>query len=141
MRLPIAGQSTPQDVRTFVPAHSLPRALVIVTDPGMSAWPLLEGVSVPIYRVSEAESWTQREVLQPMVHQELAGTPSAITARLQGQKCILLGDWVASWANVACRIRLTKSNIRSTERRSTPWDLVLSDVRPRVVEALLRTIR
>ncbi|MFT5357321.1 MAG: hypothetical protein ACI9KE_004555 [Polyangiales bacterium] len=141
MKLPIAGQSSPKkEERTFAPAHALMRSLVIVTDPVVSIWPFLQGISIPIYRVAEAKKWTKQAVLQPISHHELSGSPAEITTHLQGQKCILLGDWVASWAQVACRIRLTKGQIQSSNQTSVPWDLVLSDARPKVLEDLLQKI-
>lgn len=140
MKLPIAGQSITKADRTFVPAHSLRRALVIVADPGVSTWPFLEGISTPIYRVSEAQEWSCRAITQPVAHHELKGTPSEITAHLSDEKCILLGDWAASWAQVACRVWLTRAEIRNSGRSTMPWDLVLSDTRPRVIQTLLQRI-
>lgn len=140
MKLPIAGQTTPQAERTFSAAHSLSRALVIVADPGISTWTYLDGIDVPILRVSEAENWSKRPLASPMPHHEVAGTPAAITGHLADERCVLLGDWVASWAEVACRVWLTRAGIRRSDRTSTPWDLVLSDARPRVIQSLLHKI-
>lgn len=140
MKLPIAGQSTPKAERTFSATHSLERALVIVSDPGISAWTFLEGTDAPIFRVSEAATWSERALASPMHHYEIAGTPAELAARIADKKCVLLGEWVASWAEVACRVWLTRAGIRTSAKTSGDWDLVLADARPRVIQNLLHKI-
>lgn len=140
MKLPIAGQSSSTENRHFEPRYLLMRSLVLVADPGISPWPALEGVSVPVFRLAEAQKFSERVISSPVPHHELMGSAEEIASHLQGQKCVILGDWAASWAQTACRVWLTNTGIRGSSKARVPWDLVVSPPRPRLVHTLLQRI-